>query len=372
VVVADFNGDGRSDVAVAATYIDGPPPHAGYVEVYFQTATGVFTMPARYPIGPDPWGMSAGDVDSNGKLDLVVASPSTVPAKINVIANSGGVSVLRQDPANPGGFLASQWIATGGSATDVAVAQLDGGGLADLVVADGVTVNSRAVLLLQNPSAPGAFMAPTTLSTGGGGGSEDVAVADVNGDGLADIVLAATSSVVVFYQRAGGGFESPVLLTAGLIADGVAVADLDGDGRADIVVVNAGNAPSGGTGASSATILLQTSPGEFVASNITLPDGARRVAIGDLNGDRLPDIAALSTVYQAIGTPSKVSVLLQSSAIRGQFAMAATYDGATSSFVAIGDINGDGLNDIVVDDGPAVLLQRAGAPGTFAAVRALK
>ena len=145
VVVADFNADGRDDVAVATTTIAGPPPHPGYVQVYLQTAGGSFDVPVQYAIGPDPWGMSAGDADGDGRLDLVVATPSTVAAQANAIGDSGGVSILRQDRTQPGRFLASQWIATGGMAEDAAMADLNGDGRADLIVADGVGLNGRAL-----------------------------------------------------------------------------------------------------------------------------------------------------------------------------------------------------------------------------------
>lgn len=299
VIVADFNGDGKVDVAVATTYIAGPPPHQGYVEVYLQTGPGNFEAPVRYLVGPDPWGMSAGDVDGDGRLDLVVASPDTVAPQINVIGDSGGIAILRQDPAQPGHFLTSQWIATGGAAEDAAIADLNGDGRTDLVVADGVQVNSRALLLRQNPTASGTFLAPTSLQTDSGSGSQDLVVADVNGDGLSDVVLATNNSIVILYRSVAGGFDPPLLLAAGTNTNGVAVADLDGDGRADIVAANAGHASSGATGGASVTIFRQTSPGSFITTNIPVADGARRVAIGDLNGDGVPDIAVVSLVYQA-------------------------------------------------------------------------
>jgi len=373
VVVADFNTDGRVDVAVAAAFVDGPPPHPGYVRVYHQAATGTFDAPVDCAVGPDPWGLSPGDVDGDGRLDLVAATPTTVAPQINVIGDSGGISILRQDPALPGSFLSSQWLDTGGAATDAAIAQLTSDGLADVVVADGVLVNGRALLLAQSIALPGTFLAPVPLLAGTGNGSEDVAVGDVNGDGRPDIVLAAYNVVAIFYQNAGGGFDPVVFLAAGLRVEGVALADLDGDGRTDIVAANAGNAPDGGTGGASITVLRQMLPGNFTGTNIVVPDGARRVAIGDLNGDGFPDLAAISLVYQLPDIPSRVSVLLQTSLNRGQFALSGVYDGPFSgNFIAIGDINNDGLNDIVVNDGPSVLLQRATAKGMFDPARPLR
>jgi hypothetical protein len=373
LVVADFNADGRADVAVASSCIAGPPPHPGYVEVFLQAAQGSFAAPVQYAIGPDPWGLSAGDFDGDGRVDLVAATPAAVAPQPNVPGDSGGVSLLRQDPMQPGRFLSSQWTSTGGAATDAAIVELNGEGLADVVVADGVLVNGRALLLAQSAAQPGTLLAPVALPVGSGQGSEDVGVGDVDGDGRTDLVLAAYDGVAVFHQNGIGGFDPVIFLGAGLRPQGVGIADVDGDGHVDIVVANAGNAPAGGTGGASVTLLRQPSPGNFTATSIAVADGARRVAIADLNGDGIPDIAVVSLVYQSQTTPSRITVLLQSATNRGLLTSSGVYDGPYSgNFIAVGDLDADGLNDIVVNDGPVVLMQRAGSPGTFDPLRTLR
>jgi len=374
VVVADLDGDGLDDVALAFAQVAGPPPHPGYVRFFRQSSPGVFDVPVDYAVGPDPYGLSSGDFDGDGLLDLVAASPGAAaqpnPADI-------GISILRQDSAAPGRFLPAQWATIAGvAATDAAIAQLTGDGLADIALADGRSANGRALLLAQNPARPGELLTPASLLAGSGRGSEDLAVADINGDGLTDVALAAQDVVALFYQQSSGGFAPVVTLTAGLRVSGVALADLDGDGHMDIVAANAGNAPAGGTGGASVTILRQTAPGSFVADDVAVADGARRVAIGDLNGDGFPDIAVVSIVFQALTRPSRVTVLLQSPTNRGQFSVGQVLDGPSSgNFIAIGDLDHDGRNDIVINDGPSVLLQSATAPGSFrppAPIRSLR
>ena len=371
IVVDDFDGDGRADIAVAISYVDAPPPHPGYVYVYRQTASGAYADPDMYPIGPDPWGLSSGDINDDGRLDLVAATPVSVTLVPGATNDSGLISILRQDATNAGSFLPFQSVATGGAATDAAVGLLNADTLPDVVVADSVLVNGRAVLLAQNPASPGSFLSPVSLLVGAGHGSEDVAVGDVNGDGLSDVVLAAGDLVAIFYRNAVGGFDTVKTLSAGKHVSGVALADLDRDTRIDIAVANAGNAPDGGTGDSSVTILRQVIAGSFTGLNIPVPDGARRLAIADLNDDTLPDIAVVSIVYQSRAL-SKVSVLLNRNTLPGQFFVSSVYDGTfNANFIAVGDINNDSLNDIVLNDGPTVYYQQSSVHGTFTAGQSL-
>ena len=91
------------------------------------------------------------------------------------------------------------------------------------------------------------------------------------------------------------------------------------------------------------------------------------MAVGDLNGDGRPDIAVAN--YGLPATPGSVSVLLQDPANPGKFLAPSLYPGITGpSFVAIGDLNGNGLNDLAIADGGMVVrFQVVGQPGVFGA-----
>jgi hypothetical protein len=362
VVVADFDGDGTPDIAVAQSYISGPPPHQGYVTIYLQTAPGVFTAPVRFPVGPDPWALAAGDLDGTGHVDLVATSPSTMPG----VPDSGQISILHHDPAHPGSFLGAQRLATGGGGDAVAIGDVTADGHADIVVADGSISDAHVILFAQSATSPGTFAAPVSISLGANRGGNDVTIHDMDGDGRNDIVLAVSdNNAAILYDNGAGGFNSPVLVPAGINPQGIAVADLDGDGRPDIVVANAGFAPFGGTGRASVTVLRQVVAGSFAASSITAPDGAVQVAIADLDHDGLPDIAVLSFSFQ-FNVPSSVSILRQSAATPGSFTLTASYNATTSTnFLATGDMNGDGYTDLVVNNPVSILLQQTAMPGTF-------
>lgn len=371
VVAGDFDGDGRTDVAVAAIRVDGGA-HWSQVQVFLGRAGGGFDGPTAYPVALDPWGLCLGDLDGDGRPDLVATIPASTPPQPNVIGDSGGLSILRQDGNHPGRFLPAVWVRSGGAAEAAAVLDVTGDGLADVVVADGVFANSRLLVLAQAPAQPGALLAPVSVPVGTGHGFRDLAVADVDGDGRPDLVLAGYDCVAVLLQQAGGGFAAPTFLAAGLHVEGVAAADLDGDGRVDLVAANAGNAPDGTRGGASVTVFLQHLPGQFTATLIPAPDGARQVVVGDLDGDGRPDLAVLSLVYQSLSTPTRVTVLRQSATQPGAFVPGGSYDGTLSSnFLALADVDGDGRTDILLNEGPSVMLQTATA-GVFAPPRPLR
>src|SRR5262249_33283828 len=142
---------------------------------------------------------------------------------------------------------------------------------------------------------PGTFTAAGSVSVTCCASS--VAVRDVNGDGVPDLVAANGANVFVFLGDASapGTFLPAVPYSAGQQPLYVAVADLNGDGKPDIAVADLGS-PSNGT-TTGVHVLLQnpSAPGTFEApADYTTGSGSTELAIADLDGDGTPDIAAAS------------------------------------------------------------------------------
>jgi hypothetical protein len=375
VAVADLDGDGLPDVVAAYSSVSGAPPHPGFVAVYLQDPArrGHFRSVSTYAVGNDPVSVAIGDLNGDGRPDIVTANA--------ILATSGAgvsdVSVLVQDAAHPGQFLPAASYATGPNPRSVAIGDLDGDGKPDLAVADdgGVT------LLLQNPGGPaGTFLPRQTISIGEP--IYSIALADLNGDGRLDLIVTNAVDVLVFQHDAsvGAGFAAPQSYAAGAQPIAAVAADLNGDGALDIAVANIGT-PSDPTTAS-VSVLLQdpANPGHFFgASTYATQQRTLSVATADLNGDGLTDVVVAN--LGSIGGPcpptctvdgSGVSVLLQDPAAHGHFQAAVNYfpsGNDTVAAVAVSDINGDGKADLVIAQGLRVFirLQDPAHPGAFLA-----
>jgi hypothetical protein len=141
--------------------------------------------------------------------------------------------------------------------------------------------------------------------------------------------------------------------SGGYDARSVAIADVNGDGTPDLIVANRCPANSGCTKStdSDVSVLLGNGDGTFQTKAVVYPTGAfegRGVAIGDFNGDDKPDIAVTSLCLTTNCTSGAVSILLGNG--DGTFKAAVTYGtGGISAFnVVVADMNGDTKADLVV------------------------
>jgi hypothetical protein len=196
---------------------------------------------------------------------------------------------------------------------------------------------------------------PTEFSAG-------VVSADVNGDGFADVVALSTvlppasaspSNIKAYLSTAAGVFSAPVATADGFKSLYLAAADLNGDGLVDLV------SASFDDGALNVFFNNKTSPGTFNPAVALNSPGASQVAIADMNGDGLPDL---------VSADFNVSLFVQTSA--GTFAAPISLYGAGANWVALGDLNGDGATDIALTDSVGVkVLMHTGAASatTFAA-----
>ena len=281
-VVGDFNGDGRIDVAVA----NGP---CG-IHILLQGIDGRL-RPGQVLQGAEQNFMAAGDFNADGRMDLVrVADAQHVDVWLQAADGT-----LVQTPRIESGVVGTL---TGGR---VELADINRDGRLDLVFL--TTLDGRAgttvVVLLQ--LASGGLASPELFSVSG----SDVTIGDVNGDGLPDIVVVSPDGdsprLSWLLQQPSGRFSAVQSLPVEKSPRRARVADIDGDGRADVVVAH-----SGGFGLG---LLRQQADGSLGPEEIYLmgESGAATLATGDLNGDGLPDVVVGSILLRQLPRAAAVS-----------------------------------------------------------------
>lgn len=260
IVAADFNGDGKIDLAVTDSASDT-------VSILLGNGNGGFGAPAGFPTGADPSAIVASDLDGDGKLDLAIANADT--NDISILLGNGS-----------GGFKPTPNIAVGSSPVDLAVGDFNGDGKKDLAVAN-FTDNSISILL---GDGRGGFVRSTDLNSNTNPVS--IVVDDFNGDGKNDLAVAnaASDNVAVFLGNGAGNFAGPAFYDAGLAPNALGKGDLNGDGKVDLIVAN-GNSDD-------ISVLLNDGSGGFLtATNFNVGISPSAFAVADLDGDGRLDLA---------------------------------------------------------------------------------
>lgn len=354
IAVADIDANGQPDILGLVSTDLGGVATQGYVSTRLQGPSGAFALPTRFGVGTGPANLVVTDVDGDGRPDLVVAN-----------AQDQTVSVRLGDPAKPGFFLPAVLLATPGrTPLDVAVGDLNGDGKMDIVVAASGANN---VMVFLQGATLGTFSGPFTFTVGGD--PQAVTVADLDGDGRPDIAVATTANTVSVLSRI---LFSPTLVAQSAVdyATGVQpvaikAADLNGDGKVDLLTANYGATLSPGT--QGLSVLLQGATAGTFQAPVHYTTGYRSTAlvVGDLDGDGRLDVAVADSGLP--GDPGSVSVLLQDPSTPGALLTATSYRGAWGPMgVALGDMNGDGLPDLVLADGDIVVrFNNSTTPGTF-------
>lgn len=329
LAVADFDGDSKRDVAVSI-YEHGTGNHLTVWRNLSTPEVLQFDAPLDFPAGTGPEGIAAGDLNGDGKADIAIAS-----------ASSSTITFLRN--VSTIGYVSFQSAPSLSLATphQIVIADFDGDGKPDLIV----TSNSgMMVSVFHHGPDPTQIAFDSRTDFALGSFPNDLAVADIDGDGKPDIMVPITNNdnLAIFRNTSTPGMvqaAAQVLFPTGTTPRGVAVADLNSDGRLDILVPEGGSNKLGVFTNSSTPGNLSLTRGDFATGISPNP-----VSVGDLDQDGKVDVVVANSDANTI-------TVFHNASDNGAIALTSSPElsvATTPITVGLGDLNGDGRLDVVV------------------------
>ena len=335
VITADWNGDGRLDLAVSNA-------GSGTISILLGTGSGRFARAPALLVGANPRSMDAADIDGDGDLDFAVGH-----------ARGGDVFVFRGD--GKGGFEFVDEYSSGEHPFDVAFVDLDEDGKLDLLVVN------------ESNSGYSSERGKIGIHTGKGDGTFErrpallyarrfpagLAVGELNGKPGVDFGVSnwGTDEITLFFNEGGGVFSDRDLPKRGINPYDLAAADFDGDGHTDLAHPDL----RGGV-----HLRWGVGDGTFPTSvAFETGRGVRWVEAADVNDDGLVDLLTADVFDDQIS-------ILRNAGDRKFWPAQSIPVGAHPRMVKAGDLDGDGRTDLVVTneaDNDLVLLFQRDAEG---------
>ncbi|MCA9120686.1 MAG: VCBS repeat-containing protein [Planctomycetaceae bacterium] len=392
VTIADFNADGKSDIATVNS-------SSSDVSVLLGAGQGLFASEFRLPVGGDPNDITHGDFNNDGRVDLLVLGyglivflgrgDGTFEDGIS-FSSSGGKAVVAGDFDSNGNLDAAivrtvrqstggpletfhevrifhglgdgtfwpystfhgnpQRFPVGEDPSDLQIGDFNNDGIVDVT-----TVNAEGVSLLVG-AGDGTFAAAKEIATPEFSGTS-VEATDFNADGLLDVIASREGSVAILLGDSAGDLASPLLYASIAGYGGYATPlDFNSDGVLDVAYASHSLStggfvalmPGNGNGTLQAPHIL---PGYNLRNNNTIV-AAYTGANGDFNGDGNDDLVGIfqndttanSEFQVRYGSPDRMLNSFDTAAL--QETLPSDID-----FKNPGDVNGDGLDDLIVVDG---------------------
>jgi hypothetical protein len=375
ILISDFDHDGAVDVLVSSSGYQrhgssAPPTYGEAQPTYLLRGRGDGTFQAANfftpTVPPTPRYVAAAiaDINGDGHLDLIASGSAQLPFTGE---NVEFLDVYLGD--GHGSFLAQRRI-TGVIHGPITVGDLNGDGLADVVTSGPAPGGGGLAILLSGPAGLDLYGVVTAPGLNGNGIFADVMIADIDGDGTADLITRAPffQGVVILLGHGDGTFGEqrlvpipPVPIHFGTSV--FTVADFNRDGSPDLAIVTT-NGSGGGNSFDRVSILLNDGLGgfgvpvqQFDADYLTTG-----ILAADFNGDGQLDLALSSN--GANGENGSIRVVLANP--DSSFAPGRLFGvGNTYSNLRTADLNGDGLPDLITSFGDATEYYGRVALGVF-------